>query len=149
MLFNWQIKDTCVVFDWWHISSPTSMLFSCLAIFLIAAGYEWMRVYSIQLEEAWKEAETRLQRNSDDTEELLGEQRFLVHAYEHNNKLSKHKRMIQSSIYALLVAISFWLMLVFMTYNGYLMIATVLGAGAGHFMFSQGRLRADRSIQCH
>lgn len=52
-------------------------------------------------------------------------------------------------MYAILVAISFWLMLVFMTYNGYLMIATVLGAGFGHFIFSQGRLTANKAIQCH
>lgn len=52
-------------------------------------------------------------------------------------------------MYAVLVAISFWLMLVFMTYNGYLMIATVLGAGFGHFIFGNGRLSAGKSIQCH
>ncbi|KAI8370124.1 Ctr copper transporter family-domain-containing protein [Choanephora cucurbitarum] len=151
MLFNWQIENTCVVFRWWHISSASSMLFSCIAIFLIAAGYEYMRVYSIQLEQQWKEAESLLQRQSvDDREELgLGEQRSLVHAYQQYNRLSSNRRLIQSSIYALLVAISFWLMLVFMTYNGYLMIATVLGAGFGHFIFGQGRLTGDKSIQCH
>lgn len=52
-------------------------------------------------------------------------------------------------VYAILVAISFWLMLVFMTYNGYLMIATVLGAGFGHLVFGNGKLKASRDIQCH
>lgn len=64
-------------------------------------------------------------------------------------RLSKKRRLLSSSMYAILVAISFWLMLVFMTYNGYLMIATVLGAGFGHFIFSQGRLTANKAIQCH
>lgn len=40
-------------------------------------------------------------------------------------------------------------MLVFMTYNGYLMIATITGAGLGHFVFGHGRLKASRDIQCH
>lgn len=66
-----------------------------------------------------------------------------------NNRLSKQREFVRSSIYAGLVAISFWLMLVFMTYNGYLMIATVLGAGFGHFIFGNGRLTGDKSIQCH
>lgn len=57
--------------------------------------------------------------------------------------------MIRSTLYAILVAISFWLMLVFMTYNGYLMIAVVLGAGVGHYVFGKGRLNASRSVQCH
>lgn len=56
---------------------------------------------------------------------------------------------MRSTIYAILVAISFWLMLVFMTYNGFLMIAVVLGAGFGHFIFGRGKLAANRSIQCH
>lgn len=64
-------------------------------------------------------------------------------------RLSNKKELIRSSIYAFLVGLSFWLMLVFMTYNGYLMIATVLGAGFGHFIFGNGRLLADKSIQCH
>lgn len=66
-----------------------------------------------------------------------------------NARLSKKREFVRSSIYAGLVAISFWLMLVFMTYNGYLMIATVLGAGFGHFIFGNGRLTGDKSIQCH
>lgn len=64
-------------------------------------------------------------------------------------RLSKKRQLISSSIYAILVGISFWLMLVFMTYNGYLMIAVVLGAGFGHFIFGNGRLSGDKSIQCH
>jgi copper transporter 1 len=51
-------------------------------------------------------------------------------------------------MYAILMGISFWLMLVFMTYNGYLMIALVLGAGVGHYVFGQEK-PAARSISCH
>jgi copper transporter 1 len=57
--------------------------------------------------------------------------------------------MYRSALYALLMGISFWLMLVFMTYNGYLMIALILGAGVGHYMFGQGKLAAARNISCH
>ncbi|KAI9476231.1 MAG: Ctr copper transporter [Benjaminiella poitrasii] len=156
MLFNWQIENTCVVFRWWHISGPFSMFLSCVAIFLIAAGYEWIRAYSSLIESRWKEAELLLQRNRIDEEEDDGlegqqqqQQRTLVHAYEQHARLSRKRELIRSSIYAFLVATSFWLMLVFMTYNGYLMIATVLGAGFGHFIFGNGRLSGDKSIQCH
>lgn len=61
-------------------------------------------------------------------------------------RLSKRKELIRSMIYAILVGISFWLMLVFMTYNGYLMMATVLGAGFGHYFFGNSM---NKSIQCH
>jgi copper transporter 1 len=65
------------------------------------------------------------------------------------NRLSNRQELLRSTLYAVLVGISFWLMLVFMTYNGYLMIATVLGAGFGHFIFGRGKLSASRNIQCH
>ncbi|KAI7901190.1 Ctr copper transporter [Cokeromyces recurvatus] len=156
MLFNWQVENTCVVFRWWHISSPFGMFISCIAIFLIAAGYEWIRAYSSLIESRWKEAELLLQRNNinergggEEEEGLVEQQHSLVHAYEQHTRLSRKREMIRSSIYAFLVAISFWLMLVFMTYNGYLMMATVLGAGLGHFIFGNDKLSGDKSIQCH
>lgn len=93
MLFNWQVENTCVVFRWWHISGPISMILSCIAIFLIAAGYEWIRAYSKAIESRWKEAEILLERNgqigADDEEEEQehgGQQRSLVHAYQQHTR---------------------------------------------------------------
>lgn len=62
--------------------------------------------------------------------------------------MSQQQKVIRSVNYAVLVGISFWLMLVFMTYNGFLMISVVIGAGIGHYAFG-GNLSADRGIQCH
>jgi copper transporter 1 len=91
MLFNWQVKDTCIVFRWWHVSGPSSMLVSCIAIFLIAAGFEYIRAYSTMIESRWKEAELLLQRNGQyeeseqETQELLG-QGSIVHAYQQHTR---------------------------------------------------------------
>nr|AFU72289.1 copper transport protein CTR1 [Amanita strobiliformis] len=131
MLFNWQIENTCVVFRWWHISGPISLMISCLMVFIIAALYEWIRAYSTTLDTQWHAPELN-DRNEEN------EQENVVYAYQQYKRLSGQKELIRSSIYALLVGISFWLMLVFMTYNGYLMIATVLGAGFGHFFLVMG-----------
>ncbi|CAO3627127.1 unnamed protein product [Mucor hiemalis] len=119
MLFNWQIEDTCVVFRWWHIKGPISLILSCLAIFIIAALYEWIRAYSLLIESRWHDAELLLSRANTGEEEddvLIGVQneagqRTLVHAYEQHKRLSNKKELIRSSIYAFLVGLSFWLML--------------------------------------
>jgi len=49
------------------------------------------------------------------------------------------------------VFVGFFLMLIFMTYNGYLMIATVLGAGIGFFYFGGNTLSlpATKALSCH
>ncbi|KAI9251830.1 hypothetical protein BDA99DRAFT_521294 [Phascolomyces articulosus] len=115
MLFNWQVQDVCVVFEWWHIHTGIGLFLSCVAVFAIAACYELLRAKANDMDQTW---------------------------------ITKNQGVLRSSVYAILVAISFWLMLVFMTYNGYLMIAVVLGAGVGHY-YTHGRLAASRSIQCH
>ncbi|KAI8138758.1 Ctr copper transporter [Fennellomyces sp. T-0311] len=141
MLFNWQVKDVCVVFEWWHIHTATGLFLSCLVIFGIAAGYEYLRAKSSALDQAWH---IKKYDGSDDEGDGL-----LSRATVTPPKLTKRQELMRSVLYAILVAISFWLMLVFMTYNGYLMIAVVLGAGFGHYVFGQGHLTASRSIQCH
>jgi copper transporter 1 len=59
MLFNWQVKDVCVVFEWWHIHTAIELLVSCIAIFCIAAGYEYLRVWSSSLDDQWSQAEKK------------------------------------------------------------------------------------------
>ncbi|KAL9550244.1 hypothetical protein MBANPS3_004810 [Mucor bainieri] len=162
MLFNWQINDVCVVFESWHIHNAVEMLISCIVVFCIAAGYEYLRVWSMSLQDQWSQAD---KKKLSDQQTLVGG--HTEDGYESANvaaaadsasflrkdmvlirRSSKH-HVLRSLVYAVLVAISFWLMLVFMTYNGYLMMATVLGAGFGHLVFGNGKLKASRDIQCH
>lgn len=56
MLFNWQIKDVCVVFEWWHINTAIDLLISCVVVFCIAAGYEFLRVWSSSFDDRWSQA---------------------------------------------------------------------------------------------
>lgn len=83
MLFNWQIENTCVVFRWWHIHGPVSLIISCIAIFLIAACYEWIRAYTVLIENRWQEAEVLLSRVEDEDEQEEG---HVVHAYQQHKK---------------------------------------------------------------
>ncbi|OAD72230.1 hypothetical protein PHYBLDRAFT_182011 [Phycomyces blakesleeanus NRRL 1555(-)] len=157
MLFNWQVENVCVVFRSWHTSTPLGLFGSCLIIFAIAAGYEYLRSWSSTLDQQWADAEWKKQaggrmevgHHESDLESSESEVPLRVGGIRESVRLSKRQEIIRSSVYATLVAISFWLMLVFMTYNGYLMISVVLGAGVGHYVFGRGHLSASRSIQCH
>ncbi|KAG8800303.1 hypothetical protein FRC17_006905 [Serendipita sp. 399] len=66
-------------------------------------------------------------------------------------------RVLRASLYGASVFLSFFLMLVFMTYNGYLILATVLGAALGHYIYG-GRMDPDavlgggletKGMSCH
>lgn len=56
----------------------------------------------------------------------------------------------QTALHMLQITISYMLMLVVMTYNLYLCLSVILGAGLGYFLF--GWMRAvinDRNEHCH
>ncbi|ODQ78326.1 hypothetical protein BABINDRAFT_162965 [Babjeviella inositovora NRRL Y-12698] len=57
-------------------------------------------------------------------------------------------RFKKSVVYAVQVGYSFMLMLVFMTYNGWFMLATIVGAGLGNFIWGGKEVEA-RSMACH
>jgi len=44
-------------------------------------------------------------------------------------------RLTRAALYGATIFLSFFLMLVFMTYNAYLILAVVIGAALGHFIF--------------
>ena len=57
---------------------------------------------------------------------------------------------IQTCLHILQVVISYFLMLIFMTYNVYLCLAVALGAGTGYFLFSWRRaVVVDINEHCH
>lgn len=87
MLFNWQVEDTCVVFQWWHISGPWSLLISCIAIFIIAAFYEWIRAYAAALESNWQQSALFQRNGNSQSNEEEQEQENVVYAYQQYTRL--------------------------------------------------------------
>lgn len=58
--------------------------------------------------------------------------------------------LVQTLLHVLQVSVSYLLMLVFMTYNGFLCIAVAVGAGAGYFLFSWRKaVVVDITEHCH
>lgn len=43
MIWNTQIIDTCIVFDWWHIRSNAGFAFSFFIIVILGIAYEYLR----------------------------------------------------------------------------------------------------------
>lgn len=108
MSFTWSYKNLCIIFGWWQIKTTMGLILSCLTLTLISITYEWFR-YRLQIYNRGKSLQGNHQRNS---------------------------RIYASVLYGIQVAFSFLLMLVFMTYNGWLMISVILGAILGHYWFA-------------
>ena len=129
MIFSWSYKDTCVVFRWWHIRTLTGLICSSLLVSFLSYAYEFMKYY-IQ----------KKQFNSSSSISIINDP-----------ILGRQNRLIKSSWYGIQVGFSFFLMLVFMTYNGWLMIAVVLGSIWGNYSWGYFAdfSNEQMSLTCH
>ncbi|KAI0709546.1 Ctr copper transporter [Cerioporus squamosus] len=145
MLWNTQIEDTCIVFRSWHISSTAAFVFSCFVVVGLGVLYEYLRVAQRGAQGKGKAAVGRSSSGGSvsgrDSPEIDSEEAGLltgslvVKGYK-GTQLPLTARITRASLYGAQVFLSFFLMLVFMTYNAYLILATVVGAALGHFIFS-------------
>lgn len=121
MVFTWDWENTCVVYSWWHVKTVQGFIGTLAAIVLISMGYELLRHWIAKWNAQQAAAGASWARSSSARTKL-------------------------ALLYALLVGYSFMLMLVFMTYNGWYMLAVVVGAGAGHYLWGDNE---TRGMACH
>lgn len=120
MLFTWDPTNLCVVFKWWHVRTTPGLILTLLAIIALSAGYEYLR-YRIRIIDNERAAASSIETRPQN-------------------------RVRQSIGYALQVGYSYLLMLIFMTYNGWAMLAVAVGAGLGFWFWGD---KAQRQMSCH
>ncbi|RXK39101.1 hypothetical protein M231_03606 [Tremella mesenterica] len=145
MLWNNQVADTCVVFKSWHIHGPWTMVLSCIAVIAVAIFYSFllhqMKRLDIKLAYGLSNSAGRREGSSTRRESLIPPIPTGYNAIETGNvktsltRLPMQARLFRAFLYAMSVTISFWLMLVAMTYNTFLFFSIVVGAFIGHVMY--------------
>ncbi|KEQ92684.1 hypothetical protein AUEXF2481DRAFT_7424 [Aureobasidium subglaciale EXF-2481] len=128
MLFTWDTNNLCIVFKSWRVTSTMSLIWSLLGVILLTAGYELIR-------EASRRYEAKVQKDIDDMP-----RRNAANVYAKT-------KTIKAAFYAVQVFYSFFIMLLFMTYNGWIMLAVGVGAFVGYLAF--GNSTVTKSAACH
>lgn len=139
MLWNTQIIDTCIVFPGWQITSNAVFVFSFFTIVALGVLYEWLRVVQKRLDvniatRMVAETPSLSGRSSPhrEDESLMGRG---VAKRKGKTVVPPIPRILRALLYGANVFLSFFLMLVFMTYNAYLILAVVVGAAFGYYIF--------------
>jgi len=156
MLWNTQIENTCIVFRSWHIHTTSAFVASCFAIVLLCVFHEWLRVFQRQVDyrialslqskpgAAATSRRSRSHGSGSGRDTPPGGNALLEEVGLLSGRLNTRlpgvpvpllSRILRATIYGSTVFISFFLMLVFMTYNAYLIAAVVIGASLGHYIF--------------
>ncbi|GAB7364188.1 hypothetical protein MBLNU230_g4739t1 [Neophaeotheca triangularis] len=128
MIFTWDTENLCIIFSSWRITSTFSLILSLAAVVALTAGYEAVRELSRRYEERQVASMENMPRSSALAEEKKG-------------------KLVKSVLYGVQVFYSFFIMLLFMTYNGWIMIAVGVGAALGFALFSGGTV--TKTAACH
>ncbi|POR30834.1 Copper transport protein CTR2, partial [Tolypocladium paradoxum] len=151
MLFTWDTTNLCIVFRQWHIRSTASLVFSLLAVILLAMGYEALRALSRRYEHALHQRlaamPNRPSQSCKDDESVTETTPFLSSG-QNQLQAGKQAHVVKAVLYAVQTFYAFMLMLLFMTYNGWVMVAVSLGAFFGYLVFGQ-TTSATRDNACH
>ncbi|KAJ5396588.1 hypothetical protein N7509_004701 [Penicillium cosmopolitanum] len=165
MIFTWSSKNLCIIFRQWRITGPLSLLFSLILIVLLTAGYEGVRHVTRKYEAAHNQrlnafvATTSSSDNgiprpvtadlpTDAFQPVSGEGSPLLVGRDNRAAVARRGKFTLAALYAIQVFYSFFIMLLFMTYNGSVMLAVAVGAFVGYLAFADGT-SAQKTVACH
>uniref|UniRef100_A0A8C1IJN7 Copper transport protein n=1 Tax=Cyprinus carpio TaxID=7962 RepID=A0A8C1IJN7_CYPCA len=146
MTFYFGYKNVELLFAGLVINTPGEMVGACIGVFLLAVFYEGLK---IGREFLLRRNQVNVRYNSMPVPGADGTVLMETHKTVGSRMLSL-AHFLQTFLHIIQVVVSYFLMLVFMTYNGYLCIAVAAGAGLGYFLFSWKKaVVVDITEHCH
>ncbi|KAI1390193.1 Ctr copper transporter family protein [Hypoxylon trugodes] len=142
MLFTWDTTNLCIIFRQWHIRGTASLVFSLLAIIAISAGYEALRE-GIRRYEASISTKQDISPSEPNTESTT-----LLGVGRNSSSIGQRDHIIKAILYGVQNFYAFMIMLLFMTYNGFVMFSVAIGAGLGYYFFGS-HTKATKETACH
>ncbi|XP_064457281.1 high affinity copper uptake protein 1-like [Ornithodoros turicata] len=145
MYFHFGVNET-VLFQGWTISTVGGMVGSVIGVFIMAAVYEGLKYLR---EHLFRLHFTSMHYSSVAVAGQEGHTLTEVHQIVRNRMIS-WAHGIQTILHMVQVLLSYFLMLVFMTYNVWLCMGIILGAGCGYFIFGWKKATVvDVTDHCH
>jgi len=148
MAFYWGHKNVEILFPGVVVNTPGEMVGACFVLFISAILYEALKYAREYLKQ-------RNQGNGGyNTMKVPGGDGTVIMEEKCDKKarptMCSLHHYLQTILQIIQVGASYLLMLVTMTYNGYLFIAVCVGSGAGYFLFSLKKEKVvDITEHCH
>ncbi|XP_044258997.1 high affinity copper uptake protein 1 isoform X1 [Tribolium madens] len=153
MAFHTGYNET-VLFDQWKFTTIGGLIGSMIGIFFMAALYEGLKYYREYL--FWKTYNALQYRAVTLPEKgVVSEDNQIVHMvgeviHKQPPTMLSGMHFYQTVLHMIQMVLSYFLMLIFMTYNVWLCLAVVIGAGVGYFLFGWKKsVIVDVTEHCH
>ncbi|KAJ4303585.1 Copper Transporter integral membrane protein that functions in high affinity copper transport [Kalmusia sp. IMI 367209] len=144
MLWNWNTVDSCFISSSWHVTSKGMFAGSCIGVILLVlslellrrAGKEYDRYILVQYTRTKAGLGTEPSPSSTDA---VNKNAANATTRSVSTQTSFRPNVLQQAIRALLhmlqFAVAYFVMLLAMYYNGYIIICIFIGAFLGYFIF--------------
>lgn len=140
-------KCEYVLFETLRTKDVGGLVGACIAVFVLAMLYEGLKVVREML------LQKSMLQNSKYAVSSNGTSSQDTMVISHKNigiHMMSCSHFIQTVLHMIQVFISYCLMLVFMTYNVWLCLSVILGAGIGYFLFGWRKaIVVDINEHCH
>jgi copper transporter 1 len=139
-------ESATILFEFWKTSDIGSLIGSMVIIFFLAISYEAIKFYREYLHRSYFQS---VPYNTITVPVNNGNQiRETKHVVRMQMLSGVH--FAQTLLHVIQFVISYFLMLIFMTYNVWLCLAVAFGAGVGYFLFAwQRSVIVDITEHCH
>ncbi|XP_050047360.2 high affinity copper uptake protein 1 [Dermacentor andersoni] len=145
MYFHTGFTET-ILFKDWAVSSVAGMVGSVVGVFFMAALYEALKYFR---EHLFRLHFSSMSYSSVAVTGRDGHTLTEVHQIV-KNRIVSWPHLLQTFLHMVQMVISYFLMLIFMTYNVWLCLGVVLGAGFGYFIFGWKKATVvDVTDHCH
>lgn len=145
MYFHTGFTET-ILFKDWAVSSVAGMVGSVVGVFFMAALYEALKYFR---EHLFRLHFSSMSYSSVAVTGRDGRTLTEVHQIVRNRMVS-WPHLLQTFLHMVQMVISYFLMLIFMTYNVWLCLGVILGAGFGYFIFGWKKASVvDVTDHCH
>ncbi|XP_076455060.1 high affinity copper uptake protein 1-like [Babylonia areolata] len=135
-----------ILFEKLHTSNAGGMVGACFAIFALSVLYEGLKYFR----EFLLRRATVASRSETYTPSTGSANGVAYKQPETGPRMLSGSHGLQTLLHMVQVFVSYCLMLVFMTYNVYLCISIIIGAGLGYFLFGWRRaMVVDMNEHCH
>ncbi|KAF7959077.1 hypothetical protein EAE96_002594 [Botrytis aclada] len=146
MLWNWYTIDSCFISSTWHITSNGMFAGSCIGVILLVMSLEFLRRASREYDRyIVRQAQNQHKHITSDvdvstrideydpqsTQTVVASQKITRNFRPHLSQ-----QIVRALFHMMQFAVAYFVMLLAMYFNGYIIISIIIGAFLGAFVFS-------------
>lgn len=142
MLWNWRIVNACFLSGSWHIKNNAMFAASCVGVSLLVVSLEFLRQVGSQFDRyLLRQFNRRAHLYQVTASGMVNSQHAKESAFSaHGNtrhatfRATSVQQLCRAIIHGITIGVAYLLMLIVMSFNGWILISVILGAILGKFL---------------